>query len=74
MILIAVSQDGLDASCGMRFWDIFSLAIAPRRLASLQRRPDAKSLYSRLLIQSCGSVVPIRYSFSHELDPPLSPN
>jgi hypothetical protein len=30
MILIAVSQDGLDASCGMRFWDIFSLAIAPR--------------------------------------------
>jgi hypothetical protein len=26
MILIAVSQDGLDTSYGMRFWDIFSLA------------------------------------------------
>jgi len=26
VILIAVSQDGLDTSYGMRFWDIFSLA------------------------------------------------
>ena len=29
-----------------------------KRLASLQRRPDAKSFYSSFLIQSCGSVVP----------------
>ena len=49
----------------MRFWDIFSLANRhQRRLASLQRRPDVKSLYSSFLIHSCGSVVPVYSSFS----------
>jgi hypothetical protein len=46
----------------------------PKRLASLQRRPDAKSFYSSFLIQSCGSVVPTHSSFSHAFDPPLRPN
>src|SRR6266446_9789006 len=46
----------------------------PKRLASLQRRPDAKSFYSSFLIQSCGSVVPIHYSFSHAFDPLQYPN
>lgn len=71
LILSTVSQDGLDTSYVMRFWDIFSLAPTPKRLASLQRRPDGKSFYSSFLIQSCGSVVPIHYSFSHAFDPPL---
>src|SRR6266436_1026569 len=46
----------------------------PRRLASLQRRPDAKSLYSSFLIHSCGSAVPNHSSFSHAFDPPQWPN
>jgi hypothetical protein len=72
LILSTVSQDGLDTSYVMRFWDIFSLAPTPKRLASLQRRPDGKSFYSSFLIQSCGSVVPIHNSFSHAFDPPLA--
>jgi len=75
LIFISVSHDDQATSYLMRFWDIFSLATGTKkRLASLQRRPDAKSFYSSFLIQSCGSVVPIHYSFSHAFDPLQYPN
>jgi hypothetical protein len=47
----------------MRFWDIFSLATDTKEIGSLQRRPDAKAIYSSFLAQSRGSAPPIAGRF-----------
>jgi hypothetical protein len=57
------SQHGLDPSYLMRFWDIFSLATDTKEIGSLQRRPDAKAIYSSFLAQSHGSAPPIAGRF-----------